>query len=296
MIIYSNLDDVWEHSFVLKNKLTLAGINDKIFTDHLSLRQKITMYKSLLTPKSHNIMINYEDPSHASIKYFKPIKMFNNIISFQDCGDNCFYYTIGDEHILNKNFNDLRKEKLKREKKLKKEISVGWVSSNMAKLQKYWGFIKSLPLDVRNYGTYGIPVHKTVTDLDVQRNWMHSSQNQIHKMDAHICIENSNASGYFSAMPAYALFSGTVPIILGDNLIHRKIFSKDAYIEYNKTHSKLELTKLIQDCLVFINNSKYKDLFTNLYLEYMDFLKKANFLKPEDIKVSKKFRDKLIRI
>ena len=37
----------------------------------------------------------------------------------------------------------------------------------------------------------------------------------------------------------------------------------------------------------FINNSEYEEIFTNLYFEYLDFLKKANFFNSKDIKISK---------
>ncbi len=296
MIIYSTNKKIWEDSFILNHKLIMTKFDDKVFTDHLSFRDKIVMYKSLFNSKNNNIFCNFEDVNHHKFHYFKPISRFDNIISFQDFGKNCFYYTIGAEHILNNNFIDLRNAKLNKSKNDSNKITIGWICSNQSKLEKYWNLIKSFQIDVKLYGHFSIPIKKTVTHLDDQRNWIHSAQNIINKMDAHICIENTNAVGYFSAIPAYAIFSGTVPIIVGDNLIHRKIFNKNCYVEYDKNLSKKKLTKIVSKCSEFINNSKFKELFTDSYLEYLDFLKKANFLFEKDIKISKKFRQLIIRI
>lgn len=296
MIIYSLNKELWRNSFIFNNKLIHSKFDDKVFTDHLSLRDKIVMYKSLFNSSSSNIFCNYEDYNHRKFNYYKPISKFDNIISFQDYGKNCFYYTIGDEHILNNNYVDLRDSKFQKKKDDTNEISIGWVCSNLGKLNRYWDLIKSFQVNVKFYGHFSIPIKKTVTQLDEQRNWIHSAQNVIHGMDAHICVENTNATGYFSAIPAYSIFSGTTPIIIGDNFIHRKIFNKNCYIEYDNNFSKKELIKIVDNCSEFINNCDYKELFTDLYLEYLDFLRKANFFNENDIKISKKFRQQIIRI
>ena len=291
MIIYSSLKDFWQNSFLRNEKLIDVDFDSKVFTDHMNIKQKIIMYKSLFFPKNKNIFCNFENMNHRKFSYYKPISKFDNIVSFTDYGTNSFYYNIGTEHILNKNYIDMRGKKINHKNKL----SIGWVCSNPTKLKKYSKEIKSFYPDTKFYGHFSAHIQKKENRYDELRNFIHSAQNYIHGMDAHICIENSNEEGFFSAMPAYAIFSGTAPIIMGDNFIHRKIFSENCYIEYNKNLSQIELAKKISKCSEFINSCDEKDFFTDLYTDYLYFLKNANFFERNHINESKKFRNKFIK-
>ena len=74
--------------------------------------------------------------------------------------------------------------------------------------------------------------------------------------------------------------SGVVPIIMGENLVHRKIFNHRSYVEaLDGSLSLGQLESSIASSQEYIAGCKYEDLFTPQFIEYLSFLRAADFLR-----------------
>lgn len=293
MIIYSLQKEILLDSYLGREKLIKAPFDSKVFSDHLSWKHRAKMLFSLLKKNQLTICVNSEATVHSK-KYWRPFNLFDFVISHQRTDQkNCFYYSIGTEHILNNNFLDLRDTKRQTIQK-DDPIRLNWIVSNYNKVKQNIEKVQSLPIKTMLYGNYGRRIKITRTSDDNQRNFINSAQQTLTNYDAHISIENSNQDGYFSAMPIYSLLSGSVPIIMGSNIIHRTILNPKAYLEVTEAHFSLkEFETEIKKRQSFILTSNFEELFSAVFLEYLNFIKGADVFDFGDIKRSKGFRKAL---
>ena len=295
MILYSKMGAVWRHSYILNNMLTVLPFAARVFTDHITYIQYLKMLSHIVKRNDFLCSVNMEVVSH-NLSYRKPFKSFDLNISYQKFDNNGLYFTIGFEHLLNKNFKDMRGKNIHQEKfSSSHNPSIGWVSSNYAKIHSHIDHVRNVIGDITLFGQYGVFVPQTEFSLDAQRNWIHSSQNIISSLGAHICIENHDADGYFSAMPAYSILSGTAPIILGNNKIHRKIFSANSFIDDASLGTK-PLHYEIQRVSEWINSARYDELFTPLFSDYCDFITSCDIMSSEAQRKSQLFRDRIVKL
>lgn len=295
MIIYSLQKEIWDNSFIGQEKLLELPFNCRVFTDHLSLKQRIKMLHCFVKKSDVTVCVNFEATEH-SIRYLRPYRLFDYVVSHRDIStDNCFYYSIGVEHIVNKNFADLRKENIKKTNK-DNSINICWVTSNYKKVSQYNSFVFSLPIKVDLFGIYGKKLVVTDNNQDSQKKYIRSSQKNMQNYDAHISIENSNQNGYFSAMPFSSLLAGVVPIIIGENKIHRSVLNPNTYVEVeDKSLSKEDLNREVKNCKEFISESKYEELFTAEFFDYLSFVKEVSFFNRTNIRKSQEFRKKICK-
>ena len=295
MIIYSLQKEIWQDSFIGREKLVELPFNCRVFTDHLSLRHRLKMLHCFTKSSDITVCLNVEATLHSS-KYLRPYSFFDYVVSHKNTStENCFYYSIGVEHIANENFLDLRKVSSEKANK-DNSAKICWITSNYAKISQYNSFVFDLPVKVELFGQYGRKIVLTDNNQDSQKKWIRSSQKTMKNYDAHISIENSNQEGYFSAMPLYSLFSGVVPIVIGENKMHRTVLNPKSYVELNdKTLSREDLNKRVKNCKEFILYASYDDLFAPEFLDYLSFIKEANFFSRSNLKKSQEFRKKLCK-
>ena len=195
MIIYSLQKEIWQDSFIGREKLVELPFNCRVFTDHLSLRHRLKMLHCFTKSSDITVCLNVEATLH-SIKYLRPYSLFDYVVSHKNIStENCFYYSIGVEHIVNNNFLDLRKVSSEKANK-DNSAKICWITSNYAKISQYNSFVFDLPIKVELFGQYGRRIVLTDNNQDFEK--MDSFFSKTMKnYDAHISIENSNQGGYF---------------------------------------------------------------------------------------------------
>ena len=97
-------------------------------------------------------------------------------------------------------------------------------------------------------------------------------------------------------MPLYSLFSGVVPIVIGENKMHRTVLNPKSYVELNdKTLSREDLNKRVKIVRSLYYMQAIDDLFAPEFLDYLSFIKEANFFSRSNLKKSQEFRKNYVK-
>ena len=177
------------------------------------------------------------------------------------------------------------------------------IASNTAKINKFKNNYKDIFAETDLYGTFSQNVpnnnfhhNDSVSNL---KNYIYDSQYLSSQYTAAICIDNSFENGYLQGTPMMHMHAGTVPIYHGP--AYCKNFINEEYIIELEKYAKMNI-KQRSDAIKKVSEkieSAEGIFFTNLVIDYLDFLKSTLSAEKIDFKYmisqSNDYRNKFLK-
>ena len=258
MIIYGKHQSQLNKSFLIRKfKSSTKYWDYKLYSDHLSKKDYFSLIKSLSSNKKI-IYFSLESNQH-SWKYLRPNKCDFRI---SHLGKNSLYYNLLVNELLSDYFTELKEN-------YSKDNSILFISSNFNKISKLFKYKSKIKSKVKLFGLFGEEVPQKTDNFYLNAQLLYS------KYKSAICLENSEEFGYMQGSYVPVLMSKTVPIIINNIGLIKKILKPECFIPLDN-HFKLddiEFKNLIEEKLDFIFSNDINNCFTSIFQDYISFIK-----------------------
>ena len=102
MILYSQTKDICLNFSLMQEKLLKFSFVTKFFLDYLSKKYYLRVFNLIKIKDNFTLCVNVEATGH-SYRCYSPFRYFDVVITHKETQcDNCFYYSIYTEQIINK--------------------------------------------------------------------------------------------------------------------------------------------------------------------------------------------------
>lgn len=297
MIVYSKIFNSYTDHFLIQYLRQNKWLWDyKFFFEHLSFRQYLILFKSLLNKKDKIAFVQLESLGH-SFRYYRPSAMSK--INFGFKGKNNFiYWTVFFDEVVRGPLYSKKCAYKDRNNLIDKTV---FISGNVNKIIHLQNQYPELYKELDIYGVF----HKPVDNKNYDDGFSATAR-QLRALDltfqfqSSLNIENNQDEGYAQCSVIWPLRVMTPPILKSQparkNFIREEFYIDfDDYIKMSKKERLVKINK-VQDQL--FTKSNY---LTNLTEDYIQFFKDA-FAPDKELdlkkiaKQSQLYREKFIKI